>query len=128
MQVSCLTEKDKAKGGDKLHLLVKVKAPKVNSKEKRKALNLGLVLDRSGSMYGDKLKFLKEAAKLIVNQLGNNDRLSIVIYDDQIDVIKDSDDIIDKKEVCNLIDKIEARSMTNLHGGWVEGVKQVKKN
>ncbi len=47
----------------------------------RTPVNLVLVIDRSGSMSDrGKINYAKQAAKEIIERLGNNDRLSIVTY------------------------------------------------
>ncbi|MBI1882031.1 MAG: hypothetical protein HYR94_27965, partial [Chloroflexi bacterium] len=48
----------------------------------RLPLNLGLIIDRSGSMSGDKLEYVKEAAIHALRLLTEGDRASVVIYDD----------------------------------------------
>jgi Mg-chelatase subunit ChlD len=50
---------------------------------KRAPLDLILALDISGSMAGSKLKLLKEAVKLIMNQLNDKDRISIVTFNNR---------------------------------------------
>ena len=49
--------------------------------------NFGLVLDRSGSMDGEKLEHLKEAVGYVVDRLGENDRLSVTIFDDLVETL-----------------------------------------
>lgn len=46
----------------------------------RAPVNLALVIDRSGSMSGQKLQQAKQAARQLVNQLKDTDRLAIVHY------------------------------------------------
>jgi hypothetical protein len=50
----------------------------------RPPLNVALVLDRSGSMAGEKLRFAREAASLLVRRLRPEDRVSAVCYDHQV--------------------------------------------
>ncbi|KDN10409.1 putative membrane protein precursor [Gilliamella apicola] len=54
---------------------------------KRVPINLALVIDRSGSMSGDRIEKAREAAILAVNMLNNEDMLSIVAYDSDAKVI-----------------------------------------
>src|SRR3989338_8039601 len=46
-------------------------------KKEHVPLNISVVLDRSGSMDGDKLKYAKEALKYVVNNLDSRDVISI---------------------------------------------------
>ena len=48
--------------------------PDVEEKKERSPLNLSLVLDRSGSMQGEKLHFVKQAASHVLDLLGPQDR------------------------------------------------------
>lgn len=66
------------------------------------ALNLGLVLDHSGSMNGRPLATVKEAASRLVDQLTAQDMLSVVVFDHQAKVLLpiqpvDAPDILKRK-------------------------------
>lgn len=114
--------------GDKdqyAYVVVKVTGNELKNEKKRVPLNISLVLDRSGSMGGDAMKFAKEAAKFVVKQLSSDDVLSIVNYDDKIEVTSPSQKVVNKEILINKIEEIYARSSTNLSGGALEGYKQV---
>src|SRR5215472_1396984 len=51
--------------------------------EKRKALNLCLVIDRSGSMQGQKLETAKKSCIDIYKRLNDDDLLTVVVFDDE---------------------------------------------
>jgi hypothetical protein len=53
----------------------------------RPPVNVAIVLDRSGSMAGDKIRQAKEAAKYAVDLLGPQDILSIITYESTVDVL-----------------------------------------
>jgi Ca-activated chloride channel homolog len=46
----------------------------------RLPLNFSMVLDRSGSMYGEKMDFLRQAVKSLIGQLQPNDYISVVTF------------------------------------------------
>jgi Ca-activated chloride channel family protein len=92
----------------------------------RLPLNLSLVIDRSGSMSGDKLVYAKQAANHVINQLSPEDYVSIVIYGDGVEVLATSNKVGDKRALQSRIDAIQSSGSTNLHGGMMEGYGQVK--
>jgi Ca-activated chloride channel family protein len=94
----------------------------------RRHLNLSLVLDRSGSMAGAPLKQAIGAAQALVKELADDDRVSVVIYDDTADTIVAPDLAKDKARIHGLLGRVHAGGCTNLSGGWLEGVKHVAKH
>lgn len=92
----------------------------------RRPLNISLVIDHSGSMAGNPLKYAKQAAKALVSNLTPNDYISIVIYDDSVDTILAPQKMTDRDAIHKLIDGIHAAGCTNLSGGWLKGCDHVK--
>lgn len=95
----------------------------------RKPMNLSFVLDRSGSMADEgKMENAKKALYSLIDQLSTEDIVSIVIYDDVINVLRDARRVGDKHELRRLVEDIYPRGSTNLGGGMVEGFRQVERN
>lgn len=94
----------------------------------RSPLNVAVVLDRSGSM-GDqgKIEYAKAALYKLIDQLASDDILSIVIYDDIVDVLRRAQRVGNKAEIKLIVDEVYPRNATNLGGGMVEGFRQVKR-
>ncbi len=90
----------------------------------RVPLNLSLVIDRSGSMAGEKVAYAKKAAQFVVENLLPSDRVSVVQYDTVVDVVSPSSPVHNKAELVRRIEQITARSSTNLSGGMQEGYQQ----
>jgi len=108
-----------------VHLYISIKGSKAPETEKRTPLNISLVVDRSGSMSGEKLNYVKKALDFVVNNLSKEDFLSIVQYDNQVDVVSASTKIRNKKSLHKKIKAIRAGGATNLSGGMLEGYNQV---
>lgn len=89
----------------------------------RPALRLALVLDRSGSMQGEKLEIAKQAAQTVVDQLTERDSVSVTAFDNEIMVVQALAQVTPalKKQVRTSIQRIEARASTALHEGWLTG-------
>lgn len=95
----------------------------------RRPMNISVVLDRSGSMADEgKIEYAKKALYALIDQLNSSDILSVVIYDDVIEVLRRAGKVWNKKEVKRLIERIEPRGSTNLGGGMMEGLRQVERN
>jgi len=90
-------------------------------------VNLSLVLDRSGSMSGDKLRNLKEAVKLVIDQMQPQDYVSLVIFDDKVDVVSPSQPVSDKARLKSLVDGIQDRGGTEMSRGMQAGLAEVQK-
>jgi len=111
--------------GGMLFLQISISPPAFDAPRK-KPMNLSIVLDRSGSMADEgKIRYAKSALLSFVDRLSPDDYLSIVIYDDIVEVLRPSGRVRDKREIHRLIERIYPRGSTNLGGGMVKGLEQV---
>jgi Ca-activated chloride channel family protein len=94
----------------------------------RPPLNLSLVLDRSGSMGGEKMMRAREAAQFCIDQLLPADRVSVVLFDDQIELLIPSQPAEHKAQLKARLAEVFARGTTALHEAWVRGGIQVSEH
>jgi Ca-activated chloride channel homolog len=111
-----------------LDVLVRIMPPEPEVKLERPTLNIGLVIDRSGSMQGQKIEYARQAACYAVEQLLASDRISVTIYDDRIDTLVASTLATNKAHITRQIQRIHSRGSTALHAGWVQGGIQVSEH
>lgn len=117
----------RAAGKSMRYVLVSFAAPEVPRKADRRAVNVAMVLDRSGSMGGDKIRLAREAVKQGLQLLGADDRFALVVYDNEIDLVVESvpASAEAKRNALAKLSRIDARGSTNLGGGWLRGCEQV---
>lgn len=92
----------------------------------RDPLNLSVVVDRSGSMSGEKISAVRTALTKLIDQLDENDRLSIVLFDDQVDLLLPSTNVSDKAALRALVSDIYERGSTDLSAGLEAGFAEVE--
>lgn|SRR5574341_1614632 len=109
----------------RVFLLARINAGETTALAERRPLNLSVVLDRSGSMAGDKLEYVKKAAQFLVHHLGKSDRFSVVTYDENVKVEHQPAPVIHKDVIRNVIQNIRSGGTTNLSGGWLQGCQLV---
>jgi len=90
-------------------------------------INFCLVLDRSGSMDGQKLSDMKTAAKLAIDHLTPQDSFSLVIFDDKVDVLVPSQTGGNTLQFKQQIDEIFARGGTTMSLGMQKGLEELQK-
>lgn len=91
----------------------------------RTPMNLCLVIDRSGSMEGPPLEYVKQACVYVVDMLGPNDVLSIVTFEETVDVLMPPQRVTNKDLVKAGIQRLMPGNTTNLYDGLVLGLQQV---
>ncbi|HEY4000072.1 MAG TPA: VWA domain-containing protein [Candidatus Xenobia bacterium] len=106
--------------GTRLIVMLRLSADRDDTFQ-RAPLNLSFVLDRSGSMQGDKIQQCKHAVKYAVSQLMDQDTCSIVLFQTDVSVLIPHDRVMAKDRLLQALEKITADGSTNLSGGWKTG-------
>ena len=83
------------------------------------------VIDRSGSMGGEKIEQARNALHFILSRLNPNDRFSIVGFDDYLTVLSDTLQTPDRQTLANarrFVDALSAGASTNLEAALQTGL------
>lgn len=98
--------------------------PNPNMTEDRNALDLVIVIDKSGSMSGRKIQTVRETLQYIVDELSPADRLSIVLFNSEARVLCQLKKLSDegKTELRGLIESVETDGGTTIAGGLSLGL------
>ena len=117
------------KGDSVRYLEVGMEAPTptTDSKPERAPLDLALVIDRSGSMSGAPLAAAREAARGVAAGLRPADTLSVVVFDNRVDVLFEglTMDRAGKRRADSILSGVRSGGMTCLSGGWLRGAETV---
>ena len=97
-------------------------------RELRPPVNLALVIDRSGSMAGDKIQNAREAALEAVRRLGPDDIVSLIAYDTNVQTLVSAQRVGNGRRLETAIRSLEVGGNTALYGGVTRGASEVRKN
>jgi len=88
-------------------------------------LNLCLILDRSGSMKGTPMEKVKQAAMEIVEKLNPEDRLSVISFNHNAEVIVSNQSIAELQQIQKTIKQLKADGGTAIDEGLKLGMKEI---
>jgi Ca-activated chloride channel family protein len=116
-----------AKSADHVYLRLSLKALAAATREKRAPINVAIVIDRSGSMTGERLDAAKKGAEVALERLGADDIAALVVYNHQVDVLRKAGRVGPQRDALEkAISDIAASGTTALYAGVKEGGEQVK--
>ena len=109
------------------YVVAEITGPPASTARRRPPASIAFVIDRSGSMSGEKVRLVKEAVRQGIDRLASDDRFAVVVYDDVIDVVAASALATPdaRRRALEALSTIDARGTTNLGEGWLRGAEQV---
>ncbi|MEM7180246.1 MAG: anti-sigma factor antagonist [Spirochaetota bacterium] len=128
MELEAKLEKKSIKKGSraKNHLLLKLKTPPPPSIVNRQPLVIGLAVDKSWSMKGEKMESTIEAASALINWLTRHDYISIIAYSADVQIVQSVVQLKDKSAIIDKLHSLEVATSTNLSGGWLQALRAVE--
>jgi Ca-activated chloride channel family protein len=118
-----------ASGGE-AYLLIRIAANESSNQTRRAPVDVAFVVDRSGSMSGDKLQLAKEAVDAAIRHLTDDDRAALVVFDNEIDTLHALESATPrvKSAIRLTLNGVDARGGTFLSGGWLSGCNELSRD
>ena len=99
----------------------------LQDKEERTPVNVAIVIDKSGSMSGEKIRKAKEAALMAIDRLTRRDIVSVVAYNHTVEVLLPATKVTDRAAIRAAIGRLTAGGNTALFAGVSKGGEEVRK-
>jgi uncharacterized protein YegL len=109
-------------------LQIGIATPQSLPSDEMAPLNLVLVIDRSGSMAGDRISNVKKAVRNLIEQFRESDKISIVGFSSDARVHLAPCKKTNISEIDVALSEIQAGGGTNLYAGLMLGYKQALKH
>lgn len=106
------------------NLLIRLKTPPVVQGQ-RQPLVVGLAIDKSWSMKGEKIDAVLDAACSLVNWLTRVDFLTVIAYSNDVQMVQPLTNLTEKVSVTDKIRNIQVATSTNLSGGWLQTLRAI---
>ncbi|MEL6110135.1 MAG: VWA domain-containing protein [Planctomycetota bacterium] len=99
----------------------------VPSAAERPPVNTAIVIDKSGSMGGQKIVQAQNAAIEAVRMLRDDDIVSVILYADSAEVLVPATKATDRESIIAKIRSVQAQGSTALFAGVSKGASEVRK-
>ncbi len=110
----------------KAFLKVSVTGFEIDRPSERPPVNAAIVLDKSGSMQGEKIARAREAAIMALDQLTEGDYVSVVTYDGTVRVVVPATEVSRRYWIADAIRNIGVGGSTALFAGVSRGASEVR--
>jgi Ca-activated chloride channel homolog len=110
-----------------VYLRLSLKSLAAAKRERHTRINAAIVIDRSGSMQGDRIAAAKEGARVALERLSSEDAIALVAYNHNVDVLSPAAPLRGARDhLTRAIDRLTADGTTALYDGVKEGGRQVE--
>ncbi|HIE00003.1 MAG TPA: VWA domain-containing protein [Thiotrichaceae bacterium] len=96
-------------------------------KEEVAPINVALVIDKSGSMQGKKIRRAKDAAIMAVDRIRADDIIAVVTYNNNAEILLPATKATDKESLKTAIKRLRAGGQTALYDGVKKGAQEIRK-
>jgi Ca-activated chloride channel homolog len=97
----------------------------IPARQEEASLALALVIDKSGSMAGEKLDLTKLAARATAEALPPADQIGVIVFDSQARPVVQLQRAANRQRIANDIGRIQASGGTNILAGLREAVDEL---
>lgn len=121
-----------------VNMMASIAAPDLSKDAKRNPICICAVIDRSGSMFGSKIEYVRKSIWKMIDHMTEDDSLALVFFDDRIETSEFRKMTSANKEVMKQnVARVEARGSTDigsavvaagrLFAGYEGGAKAVER-
>ena len=111
-----------------IYSIINIKVSEETHKSEELPLNMAVVLDTSTSMDGARLDILKAATKNIIQDLNEQDWISVISFNDRAEVVLPSQSKANRTGLESRITPLYASGGTEIYQGLEAGVEEIRKN
>lgn len=110
-----------------VYVLLELSAQGVPTNLPKLPLNLCLVIDRSSSMRGERLQYVKDGAARIIDMLSDDDYFGLITFNDRAEVVVPAQRARNKHELKRMVGMIEAAGGTEMATGMALALQEIQK-
>jgi Ca-activated chloride channel family protein len=115
-------------GDDEISVLVELTAPSATAGPAHLPRTLVVVLDRSGSMQGERLSGAKRALTDLVDRLDPQDRFGLITFDNTVRLDIPAAPLADKERAKQCIAAVRPGGATDLSAGYLCGLQESRRS